>query len=253
MTEATAAAYSAAAAMWANGPMRVYGPLAEELVGRCPVDLRGRTVLDLGAGTGAASSAVRGAQVIAIDSAIGMLLERRLLRPPATVGDALALPFRSDAFDVVIAAFSFNHVVDVPSGMREAGRVARAYVMASTFAADDDHPVRHAVDRALNEAGWSSPAWYRESIASKAALESVDAATAAIERGGLVPERVEPARVPFPDLGPRDLVRWRLGMAHCAAFVASHDQRAIETRALELLGDTEPLVRSVIFSVARVS
>jgi len=59
--------------------------------------------------------------------------------------------------------------------------------------------------------------------------------------------------VPFPDLGPRELVRWRMGMAQCAAFVASHDARAIEMRALELLGDAAPVVRSVIFITARAS
>jgi hypothetical protein len=57
--------------------------------------------------------------------------------------------------------------------------------------------------------------------------------------------------VRLPDLGPRDLVRWRLGMAQCAPFVATHDARRIEARALELLGDAPPLVRSVIFIVAR--
>lgn len=246
-----AVAYSAGAAAWADGPMRVYGPLADELVARCPIDLRGRKVLDLGAGTGAASSAARDAHVVAVDNAIGMLLDRRPSRPPAVVGDALALPFRSRAFDVVIAAFSLNHLVDAAAGVREAGRVAREYVLASTFAADDDHPVRRAVDGALIEAGWSSPAWYRESVASKRSWGTVDAATAAIELGGLAPERVEHVRVLFPDLGVRDLVRSRLGMAHCAAFVAHHDERAIEARALELMGDAEPLLRSVIFTVAR--
>ena len=252
MSTATAEAYSAGAAAWADGPMRVYGPLADELVARCPIDVRGRSVLDHGAGTGAASRAARGAHVVAVDHAIGMLRTGRSARPPAAVGDALTLPFRSRAFDVVIAAFSLNHVADVTAGLREAGRVAREYVLMSTFAADDDHPVRHAVDGALTEAGWSTPAWYREAAASRESWDTVDAVTATIDRAGLVPERVEHVRVPFPDLGPRDLVRWRLGMAQCAAFLAeSEDPGAIEARALALLGDAEPLVRSVIFTAAR--
>lgn len=250
MTEA-AVAYSASATAWAEGPMRVYGPLAHELVARCPGGIRGRTVLDHGAGTGAASKAARGARVVAVDIAMGMLLDRRASRPPAAVGDALALPFRSGGFDVVVAAFSLNHLLDVAAGLREAGRVAREYVLASTFAADDDHPVRPAVEAALVEAGWSTPAWYRESVASRGSWATVDAVTATIERAGLVPERVEHARVPLPDLGPRDLVRWRLGMAQCASFVASGDGPALEARALELLGDAGPLVRSVIFTAAR--
>jgi hypothetical protein len=46
-----------------------------------------------------------------------------------------------------------------------------------------------------------------------------------------------------------DLVRWRLGLAHCADYV---DDEAVVRRALVLLGDDPPvLVRSVIFIVAR--
>lgn len=251
MSVTTAAAYTAGAAAWADGPMRVYGPLAVELVARCPIDLAGRFVLDHGAGTGAASIAACGARVVAVDSAVGMLLEGRASRPPAAVGDVRALPFRSRSFDVVVAAFSLNHLDEPVGGVREAGRVAREYLLASIYAADDDHPVKRAVDEALAEAGWSTPEWYRESIASRRSWGTVDAATATIELGGLVPERVEHVRVPFPDLLPRDLVRWRLGMAQCAAFVASHDGGAIEARAMELLGVAEPLVRSVIVIAAR--
>lgn len=252
MSATSAAAYSAGAEAWAEGPMRLYGRLAEELVGRCPIDLHGRSVLDLGAGTGAASIAAREADVIAVDNAIGMLLSGRAARPPAAVGDALALPFRDRAFDVVIAAFVLNHLAEPASGVREAGRVAREHVLAATYAADDDHPVRQAVTCALVEAGWSSPAWYRE-FTSRRSWGTIEAATAAVERGGLTPVCVEDVRVPFPDLGPRELVRWRMGMAQCAAFVASHDARAIEMRALELLGDAAPVVRSVIFITARAS
>lgn len=245
-----ATAYSAAAASWAAGPMRVYGPLAEGLVARCPIDLRGRTVLDHGAGTGAVSGAMPGANVVAVDRAVGMLLDRRASRPPAVAGDAVALPFRSRSFDVVVAAFSLNHLLDPAVGVREAGRVAREWVLASAYAADDHHPVKQAVDRALTEAGWSPPPWHR-GVAARACW-TVPEAIATIERAGLVPELVEQVHVLFDDLGPSELVRWRLGMAQCAAFVGAHDQAAIERRALALLDGAAPLVRSVIFSVARV-
>ena len=232
--------------------MRLYGRLAEELVARCPVDLDGRSVLDLGAGTGAVSAAASAASVTAVDNAIGMLLRERTTRPPAAVGDALALPFRCRAFDVVIAAFVLNHLDDPAPGMREAARVAREWVLAATYAAGDDHPVRHAVERALVDAGWSAPAWYRE-FKSRPSWGTVDAATGALRRAGLSPTSVELVRVAFPDLGPRELVSWRLGMAQCAAFVATHDGQAIEARALELLGDAEPVVRSMIVVTARAS
>ena len=50
-----------------------------------------------------------------------------------------------------------------------------------------------------------------------------------------------------------DLVRWRMGMAQCAPFVASHDGASLERRAVDLLPpDAGQLVRAVIFIVARV-
>src|SRR6478736_1201893 len=105
-------AYSDGAEAWAAGPVRIYVVLAELLVDCSPIALRGRRVLDLGTGTGAASrpAVAKGASVTALDTPLGMLQTDRAERPPAVVGDALALPFRSGAFDVVVAAFSMNHL-----------------------------------------------------------------------------------------------------------------------------------------------
>src|SRR6202011_5336426 len=115
----------AGASAWAVGPARVFGRLAELLVDCSPVPLGGRFVLDLGSGTGDGSRAAlsAGALVIAADLALGMLLRGRDNRPPATVGDALALPFKGRAFDVVLAPFSLNHLTDPAGGIRESGRV----------------------------------------------------------------------------------------------------------------------------------
>jgi ubiquinone/menaquinone biosynthesis C-methylase UbiE len=113
---------------------------------------RRRLVLDLGSGTGVGSRAAlsAGARVIAADLALGMLLCGRDGRPPAAAGDALALPFRPGAFDIVLAPFSLNHLDEPAAGVREAGRVGDLLV-ASTYAADDDHPAKAAVDQALSE------------------------------------------------------------------------------------------------------
>lgn len=241
-------AYSAGAAAWAEGPMRVYGKLAELLVACAPVSLRDRRVLDLGTGTGAASRALRDSRVVAVDSAHGMLAADRAARPPAAVADARSLPFADGTFDAVVAAFCLNHLDDPSAGVREAGRVA-PLLLASTYAADDDHPAKRAVDRALTEAGWVAPGWYGATRAAMASWGTVADATREVERGDMVPERVERVDVAFPELGPLDLVRWRLGMAHCATFTADHD---VTDRALELLGDDAgSLTRSVIVIVAR--
>lgn len=240
-------AYSVGAGAWARGPMRVYGKLAELLVAR--TDFRGRDVLDLGSGTGAVSRAAHGARVVAVDVSEGMLHFERSARPPGVVGDAVGLPFRDGAFDVVVAAFSLNHLADPTVGVREAGRVCRDRVLLSTYAPDDDHPVKSAVETALGEAGWVAPDWYATVKGAAASWGTVELATDVVERAGLVVDCAERLDVPFPELTSLDLVHWRLGMAHCADFAATHD---VERRALELLGECAPLVRSVAFVTARV-
>jgi hypothetical protein len=65
---------------------------------------------------------------------------------------------------------------------------------------------------------------------------------------------VERHEVPFAELGPTDMVAWRLGLAQCAAFVEALEPadraRAVE-RAVEVLGpDPPPVVRRVIFLAA---
>jgi SAM-dependent methyltransferase len=249
------AAYSAGALAWAGGPERVYGRLAQLLVEFSPVPLSGALVLDLGSGTGTGSRAAAavGGRVIAADLALGMLLNGREHRPPGTVGDAECLPFREGAFDVVLAPFSLNHLPDPAVGVREAGRVGRALV-ASTYAADDDHPVKAAVERALGESGWERPPWYGELKAVMTAWGTVDGAADAIARGGMRPLRVEHHEVAFPELGPTDMVAWRIGLAQHAPFFERLDrtaqQRVLE-RAIEVLGPhPEPIVRRVIFLAA---
>jgi SAM-dependent methyltransferase len=253
-----AASYSLVAEAWTQGPTRIYGRLADLLVAASPVPLTGAFVLDLGAGTGAGSRAATaaGAQVIAIDLALGMLQADREHRPPATVGDATSLPFTADVFDVVLAPFSLNHLPDPSAGVAEAARVTRTegVLLASTYAADDAHPAKAAVDQALREVGWEPPHWYIEVKAAMAAWGTVDLAAAAIARGGMTPLFVDRHDVAFPDLTPLDLIAWRTGMAHTAPFVTRLDpsqRHALVARALELLGDhPPPLVRRVLLLAA---
>lgn len=251
-----AEAYSDGAAAWADGPTRLYRRLAELLVDFSPVSFGGRSVLDLGSGTGEGSRAAlaAGAHVVATDLAVDMLRVARDRRPPATAGDAVALPFRDHSFDVVLAPFSLNHLDDPAQGVREAGRIGRL-LLASTYAADDDHPAKAAVETALGEVGWKRPAWYAQIKAAMAAWGTVADATAAVERGGLQPMRVERHEIEFNDLGPNDMVAWRMGLAQSASFVAALDDDARErvtARAIELLGpDPVPIVRRVIFVAAK--
>lgn len=236
--------------------MRVYGRMAEEVVGRCPVSIEGRRALDLGSGTGAASRAIlaAGGRPVAVDLAPGMvgLLRASGVDALPVVADALDLPFPDRPFGAVVAAFSLNHVTDLPAGLREAVRVtvSGGAVVASGYAESDDHPAKHAVTQALSEWGWMCPAWYAE-VQERAApgLGSVEAAAAAARAAGLSAE-VVPVEVSLDDLAPVELVDWRLGMGHTAPFVeglSPGEQQGLRERALEILGaDPPPLRRSII-------
>ena len=193
----TGSAYSATGAAWQRGPGRIYDRLAAVLVDRAPVPLRGGRVLDVGAGTGAASRAVLAAgaaSVVAVDAALGMLAHEAEDRPPAAVGDARALPFPARCFDGAVAAFSLNHIADPAAGLREMARVTRpgGPLLASAYAADDTHPVKAAVEAALTARGWEAEPWYvtvREDTAPR--LATAERAADAEDRlGGDVPPLV---------------------------------------------------------------
>ena len=254
-----AAAYSSAGTAWARGPARIYGRLAELLVQSAPVPLSGRLMCDVGAGTGVASAALAhaGARVVAADVAAGMLLHEREQRPPSVVADARALPFRDDSFDGLVAAYCYNHLVEPVEGLAEARRICApgSPVLVSSYAADDTHPVKEAVDRALGELGWAQPEFIgrlREEAIPK--LATVDRCREAALAAGFRDIDVEALRVPFPELTAEQLVEWRTGMAQTAWFVdaLTPEQRVgLEARAVELLGpNSAPLARSVIHLVA---
>jgi len=248
------AGYTQAGQAWEHGPGRlIYNRLAEVLVGFSPVDLAGQLVLDVGSGTGAASHAVQaaGGRVVATDLAVGMLRVNEARRPPAAVADAGALPFRSAVFSAVVASFCLNHLPEPSVGVFEAGRVldSGGVLLVSTYAAEDDHPVKAAVESGLREAGWRAPRWYGEMKRAAAAWNTVELATEAVERAGLRVLAAERRQVPFPHLGPRDLVEWRLGMAPAAWFVEAMsfaERRALASRCEDWLGAPPPLVRQVI-------
>ena len=253
MTTELFAAYDATGAEWQQGPGRVYDRLAAVVVDRCPALDDRSLVLDLGAGTGAATRAIkrRGAQVVALDAAFGMLANG--CRDAAgCVGDANALPFMDDGFTAVVAAFSLNHLAAPAVALREAARVTgdRGSLVVSAYASDDDHPAKRAVDDAARSAGWTEPLWYlelrREAMPQ---LSTVDGAVGVAHRAGLAGASAEVVRVAFPELTPHDLVAWRLGMAHLAPFVSTlepHRRSRLWRDAQQRTTGMPTLVRSII-------
>jgi SAM-dependent methyltransferase len=260
--DGVAAAYSTTGGSWQLGPGFVYDRLAEVVVSRSPVPLCGARVLDAGAGTGAASRAALAAgasRVIAIDAAIGMLSHDAARRPPAVVGDLVAVPLVADSCDVAVAAFSLNHLADPGAGLREMARVTRpgGVLLASAYAADDTHPVKAAVESALASVGWAPEPWHvalRSQVMPL--LATPDGCREAMRNAGLV-GAVEQVSVPFPELNADDLVAWRLGMAQHAPFAASLTaaaRRRVVADATARLGNpVPPLVRSILVLTAVIS
>ena len=251
-------AYSATGEAWQAGPARVYDRLAEVLVAYSPVPLTGGTVLDVGAGTGAAGRAARVAgvaRVVAVDAALGMLAHDPE-GPTAIVGDVRSLPFRGATFDASIAAFVLNHLTEPVAGLVEMCRVTRrgGAVLGAVYSADDSHPAKAAVEAALEMSGWTPDPWFSE-LRSDALphLTTVDGCAAAMRAAGLDPH-VTNVRVPFPELDGVALVEWRLGLAQYAPFFAAlppDARQAVVEDAVTRLGDRpEPLVRSILVMAA---
>jgi SAM-dependent methyltransferase len=253
---ALAGAYSETGGVWEEGPALVYDRLAVVLIDRSPIPLGGARVLDVGAGTGAASRAALAAgaaKTTAVDAAFGMLAHHATVRPPAVVADALALPFARSAFDVTVAAFSLNHLTSPAAGLREMARVTRpgGAVLGASYAWDDTHPVKEAVRDALAARGWAPEPWYTSLGVDALPLLATPERFADAARDAGLGAKVETVCVPFPELDRRDLVAWRLGLAQHAPFVARlrpPEREALVVDALARLGGEPPqLVRSVVF------
>jgi SAM-dependent methyltransferase len=253
--------YDRAAESWGQGASLVYGPLASALVATSPVGLAGRLVLDVGAGTGVASEALRaaGARPLAVDLSHGMLAWRRATRPPAVVGDVLALPLASAAAGGVVAAFVLNHLEKPVAALAELGRVVApgGPVLASVFSNAEQTEVKQTVDAVVAAWGWTPPDWYltlKERSAPR--LGTPEAMAAAAAAAGLRHGRAVERSVDVGLRTPDELVAYRLGQAHVAGFLeglAPAERRRLRAAAVDALAAAglRSLRPAVIFLAAR--
>ena len=132
---------SAAPALAAEAYLRwrttTLGAITEDLETRLIFDLAGplvgQRVLDIGTGDGqyAIHAALRGAQVTALDSSQEMLeaarhrADQQGVHLALQLGNASKLPFRDDAFDVVLAVTVLCLVPNAELAVREMARVLR--------------------------------------------------------------------------------------------------------------------------------
>ena len=94
-----------------------------------PEDLAGRTMLDVGAGSGrhSAQAAAAGANVVAVDLGDSIDVARRNLPPEVLTveADAEDLPFEPGSFDFVMAIGVLHHLPDPARALRAIARFAR--------------------------------------------------------------------------------------------------------------------------------
>lgn len=259
-TSEIGAAYASAAGAWAAGPSVVYQRLADALITGSPVSLRGRSVVDLGAGTGTVSRALAdaGASVVAVDLVAEMLSQGRAERPPALVAEVTALPMPGAVVDGAAAAFVLNHLRDPGRALAEMGRVTRpgGVILASTFADQPRHPAKVAVDEVAARYGYVAPGWYEDMKATveplTASAERVRALAVAV---GLAEVTVTTRPVDVGADTPAVIAGYRLSMAQLAPFVAGlSDARRGELWSevvLALGPDVEPMRPMVVFLAAR--
>jgi ubiquinone/menaquinone biosynthesis C-methylase UbiE len=106
----------------------------------------GARILDVGSGTGSATevaaSAVAGSSVVGVDRSVEMVGVGRRSRPtvPALAAEAIQLPFRDGAFDVVIASFVLAEFTRFDTALFDLLRVLKpgGKLAASTWVNETD-------------------------------------------------------------------------------------------------------------------
>ena len=125
MFDEVAARYDIMNDLMTIGQVRVWREAVSVAIDARP----GLKVLDLAAGTGTSSAvySAKGADVVACDFSQGMLAEgkRRYPELDFVAGDAMALPFADESFDVTTISYGLRNVHDPELAMREMLRVTK--------------------------------------------------------------------------------------------------------------------------------
>jgi SAM-dependent methyltransferase len=183
-----------------------------------------RTVLNVGAGTGAYEPADR--EVLAVEPSATMRAQRPADAAPVIDGRAEALPFADDAFDAAMAVLTVHHWADPATGLRELRRVARRVVVVGF---DTD---------------WASRTWLtRDYLPGLLEPASPGLAKAAEALGA---ERVEPVPIPHDCTDGFLHAYWRRPQAYLDPVVRANisvlallDDATVGTFTQALAGDLE--------------
>lgn len=216
--------YAGAARRWAEGASIVYGPIARQLIATSPHPLAEHAVLDVGAGTGVAGTALAevGAHPISVDLSLDMLAWRKADRPPAVLADVSVLPLADRSVDDTVAAFVLNHLVEPSLSIAEIVRATRpgGTLLACVYANASRSDVRDAIDQAAEREGWAAPDWYVEiKRMATPLLGTAENMERAAKRAGLVVVVVDERPIDVGVTEAEQLVDYRLGQAHFAAWL----------------------------------
>jgi SAM-dependent methyltransferase len=223
--------------------------LAESLLdaGRVRSDCR---VLDVATGPGyvAERAAARGARVVGIDIAEGMLelARRRVSGVELLCADAEQLPFDHSSFDSVLGGFVVNHLPDPPRALAEAARVlvSGGQVAFSVW----DRPERMRVIGVVTEAIEIAGVDHRDAVSSGGPdpyrFADEREFRALLEGAGLVAVAVATVELSHPVAGTDELVRGLLGSTvRTAALLRAQDSVTMRRILAALERTVEPYRR----------
>lgn len=133
-------------------------------------DINGKEILDVGAGTGRLSVPLQraGAHVTAVDVSSEMLkvLSRKNNRIVTVVGEAEALPFADNSFDIVVAVFLIVHLKNPQLFFDEAYRVLKdgGIVLVTNINQKDPPPIATPGGEVIVESYYHRPEAVREAL-----------------------------------------------------------------------------------------
>jgi SAM-dependent methyltransferase len=172
----------------------------------------GRRTLDLGCGEGRLARDLKalGHDVVALDGSETMVAAARAADPALEVllGDAAALPFPDGSFDLVVAFMSLQDVDDMEGAVAESARVlepggrlcvATVHPLNSAGAfSSDDEDAPFVIAGSYLDARRTEDRLERDGLSMVFASEHrpLETYAAALERAGLLIERIREPRTP---------------------------------------------------------
>jgi ubiquinone/menaquinone biosynthesis C-methylase UbiE len=219
-------AYQGVADAWARGPAALYDRLASLCIADVADQLRGKLVLDVGAGTGSLCRALQtaGAAAVALDTSRDML---RLIGDTAALslaGDMCALPFAGGRFEAAVSGFAISHIDAPENALREMRRVVRTrgWVIAAVFGEAAASASKDAVDDVARDFGYQPPGWYVQLKTRTEPRSNTPTRLArCAEMAGLDDIEIRDVVVDPGIDTPEAIAAYRAGLAHMAPFVAS--------------------------------